>query len=94
MGITTHLYIQERFGFHFSLFINPISIMGIEYTSTFTEIGSIAPDTDIINMRFIENDLAFLVENNRGITIYSIMNPNNCMELDYYFNLLYLTYDF
>lgn len=66
----------------YSLFINPISIKGIEYTSTFTEIGSIAPGSDIINIRFIENDLAFLVD--RGLAIYNIKNPNNCLELDYY----------
>ena len=67
-----------------SLFINPISIRGIEYTSTFTEIGSIAPGTGIINMRFIENDLAFLAEISRGLTIYNITDPTNCFELDYY----------
>ena len=77
-----------------SLLIHPISIKGTEYTSTFTEIGSIAPETDIISMRFIENDLSFLVDITRGLAIYNITNPNNCMELDYYFNLLYLTYDF
>lgn len=69
---------------YISLFINPISIKGLEYTSTFTEIGYIAPETDIINMRFIDNELAFLVEINRGLAIYNITNPNNCFELDYY----------
>ena len=66
------------------LFVNPISIKGIEYTSPFTEIGSIAPGIDIINARYIENDLAFLVEIYRGLAIYDTTDANNCFELDMY----------
>ncbi len=66
----------------YSFFMNPIPIKGIEYTSAFTEIGSIAPGIEIINAKYIENDLAFLVEINRGLAIYDITNPKNCFELD------------
>lgn len=66
-----------------SLLVNNISILGLEYTSSYTEIGSIASGSDIINMRLIDNDLAFLGEINRGLAIYNISNPNNCFELDY-----------
>ncbi|MFX0004155.1 MAG: LVIVD repeat-containing protein [Candidatus Hodarchaeota archaeon] len=84
------MLMQKRRGIFFvliifnSLFINQISVMGLEYTSTFTEIGSIASGRDIINMRLIENDLAFLVEITRGLAIYNITNPANCYELDYH----------
>ncbi len=78
--------IIKLFGFIIftSLFLNPISIKAIDYSSTFTEIGSIAPESDIINMRLIDNDLAFLAEINRGLTIYNITNPRNSLELDHY----------
>ena len=77
--------IKSLFFIIFSLLsVNSISIMGIDYSASFTEIGSIAPGADIINMRFIDNDLAFLVETYRGVAIYNITDVNNCFELDVY----------
>lgn len=77
--------IKSLFFIIFSLLsVNSISIMGIDYSASFTEIGSIAPGADIINMRFIDNDLAFLGEIYRGLAIYDITDANNCFELDVY----------
>ena len=66
------------------MIFNNVSIIGFEYPSSFTEIGSIASGTDIINMRFIDNDLAFLVEVDRGLAVYDISKPYNCIELDFF----------
>ncbi|MFX1380520.1 MAG: hypothetical protein ACFFA4_15650 [Promethearchaeota archaeon] len=59
------------FSICYSFFNIPISIKEIEYASNFIEIGAITPWTDIIYMRFIENDLAFLVQINRSY-LYNI----------------------
>lgn len=67
-----------------SLCFSNISILGFDNTASFTEIGSIASGTDIINMRFIDNDLAFLVEVDRGLAVYDVSKPWNCVEQDFF----------
>ncbi|NHJ41429.1 MAG: hypothetical protein FK731_15465 [Asgard group archaeon] len=69
--------------FYFFL-INPLFIDGVNTTHTFTEIGTLAPTSSIINMQYVGNDLAFLLEINRGLVVYNITNPINCTEMDRY----------
>ncbi len=67
-----------------SLIFNSISILGFIYSSSYTEIGSIASGTNIISMRFTDNDLAFLVEMDRGLAVYDVSKPWNCIEQDFF----------
>jgi len=69
----------------FSLFcIKSFLVIGTNTTYSFSEIGSIATTSSIISMDCLDNELAFLAEINRGLTIYNITNPSNCIELDYH----------
>ncbi len=57
----------------------------MEYTGRFSEIGTIADGSNLINAKYIDNELAFLLEINRGVlAVYNISNPDNCLELDSY----------
>lgn len=63
--------------------ISPIPNECLSYESNYKEIGAIAPEYSIINMCFVDNELALLAEIERGLALYSIINPYNCFELDY-----------
>jgi len=57
---------------------------GMEFSSEFSEIGVIAEGSDVINAKYVDNELAFLLEIDRGaISVYDIDRPKRCFELDY-----------
>ncbi|MBY9000700.1 MAG: hypothetical protein KGD64_07290 [Candidatus Heimdallarchaeota archaeon] len=72
------------FSIVFYLFlVSPYLIRGADSSYTFTEIGSIAPTKDIIQL-ICSDDLAFLSEINTGLGVYNITNPSDCPQLDSY----------
>ncbi|NHJ47752.1 MAG: hypothetical protein FK733_08190 [Asgard group archaeon] len=59
-------------------------VWGLTSCCSFTEIGSFSSTRSIIAMDYIDNNLGFLSEIDRGLAIYDISNPSNCIELDYF----------
>ncbi len=63
---------------------NSFLVRGIEVTYSFTEIGSIASNSNVISVECYENELAFLAADNNRLAVHNITNPSNCTELDYF----------
>jgi hypothetical protein len=57
---------------------------GMEFSSDFSEIGVIADGSDVINAKYLDNELAFLLDIDRSVfSVYDIDRPKRCVEIDY-----------
>ncbi len=65
-----------------SFLANPLLIEGVEYTYSFTEIGTIEPGISVINLQCIDNEVAFILDMSNQLAVFNITEPANVVELD------------